>query len=98
MLELLSLRKGWTLTKEQFLNHLYGGMEEPQQKILDVFMCKLRKKLAYASGGKDYIETVWGHGYVLREPGDDNAFKRPRIWTETLGLKITPMLLAPPTS
>jgi two-component system cell cycle response regulator CtrA len=62
MLELLSLRKGWTLTKEQFLNHLYGGMEEPQQKILDVFMCKLRKKLAYASGGKDYIKTVWGHG------------------------------------
>jgi two-component system, cell cycle response regulator CtrA len=73
MLELLSLRKGWTLTKEQFLNHLYGGMEEPQQKILDVFMCKLRKKLAYASGGKDYIETVWGHGYVLREPAEGDV-------------------------
>jgi two-component system, cell cycle response regulator CtrA len=73
MLELLSLRKGRTLTKEQFLNHLYGGMEEPQQKILDVFMCKLRKKLAYASGGKDYIETVWGHGYALHEPGDGDV-------------------------
>ena len=70
MLELLSLRQGRTLTKEQFLNHLYGGMEEPQQKILDVFICKLRKKLSDASGGKDYIETVWGRGYALREPGD----------------------------
>jgi len=64
----LSLRQGRTLTKEQFLNHLYGGMEEPQQKILDVFICKLRKKLSYASGGKGYIETVWGRCYVLREP------------------------------
>jgi two-component system, cell cycle response regulator CtrA len=70
MLELFSLRKGRTLTKEQFLNHLYGGMEEPQQKILDVFICKLRKKLSDASGGKDYIETVWGRGYVLHEPSD----------------------------
>ena len=68
MLELFSLRKGRTITKEQFLNHLYGGMEEPQQKILDVFICKLRKKLSDASGGKDYIETVWGRGYVLHEP------------------------------
>ena len=70
MLELFSLRKGRTITKEQFLNHLYGGMEEPQQKILDVFICKLRKKLSDASGGKDYIETVWGRGYVLHEPSD----------------------------
>src|SRR3974377_184477 len=67
MLELLSLRKGTTLTKEMFLNHLYGGMDEPELKIIDVFICKLRKKLAGASGGKDYIETVWGRGYVLRE-------------------------------
>ena len=66
MLELLSLRKGTTLTKEMFLNHLYGGMDEPEIKIIDVFICKLRKKLANASGGKDYIETVWGRGYVLR--------------------------------
>jgi len=66
MLELLSLRKGKTLTKEMFLNHLYGGLDEPQLKIIDVFICKLRKKLATASGGKDYIETVWGRGYVLR--------------------------------
>ena len=68
MLELLSLRKGTTLTKEMFLNHLYGGMDEPELKIIDVFICKLRKKLDSASGGENYIETVWGRGYVLREP------------------------------
>jgi two-component system cell cycle response regulator CtrA len=68
ILELLSLRKGTTLTKEMFLNHLYGGMDEPEIKIIDVFVCKLRKKLAYASGGDHYIETVWGRGYVLRDP------------------------------
>jgi two-component system, cell cycle response regulator CtrA len=73
MLELLSLRKGTTLTKDMFLNHLYGGMDEPGSKIIDVFMCKLRKKLASASNGKDYIETVWGRGYVLREPTEDEA-------------------------
>lgn len=68
MLELLSLRKGTTLTKEMFLNHLYGGMDEPELKIIDVFICKLRKKLSVASGGENNIETVWGRGYVLREP------------------------------
>jgi two-component system cell cycle response regulator CtrA len=68
MLELLSLRKGTTLTKEMFLNHLYGGMDEPELKIIDVFICKLRKKLDAASDGQNYIETVWGRGYVLREP------------------------------
>ena len=67
MLELLSLRKGTTLTKEMFLNHLYGGMDEPELKIIDVFICKLRKKLATATGGESYIETVWGRGDVLRE-------------------------------
>ena len=70
MFELLSLRKGTTLTKEMFLNHLYGGMDEPELKIIDVFICKLRKKLANASQGRNYIETVWGRGYVLREPSD----------------------------
>jgi len=68
MLELLSLRKGTTLTKEMFLNHLYGGMDEPELKIIDVFICKLRKKLANATDGANYIETVWGRGYVLRDP------------------------------
>jgi len=68
MLELLSLRKGTMVTKEMFLNQLYGGMDEPVIKIIDVFICKLRKKLSAASNGKDYIETVWGQGYTLREP------------------------------
>ncbi|MBO6825253.1 MAG: response regulator transcription factor [Sneathiella sp.] len=70
MLELLSLRKGTTLTKEMFLNHLYGGMDEPELKIIDVFVCKLRKKLASATNGDNYIETVWGRGYVLRDPDE----------------------------
>ena len=73
ILELLALRKGTTLTKEMFLNHLYGGMDEPELKIIDVFICKLRKKLSAATGGENYIETVWGRGYVLREPSDDDA-------------------------
>ncbi len=71
ILELLSLRKGTTLTKEMFLNHLYGGMDEPELKIIDVFVCKLRKKLAAATQGDNYIETVWGRGYVLRDPQED---------------------------
>ena len=71
MLELLSLRKGTTLTKEMFLNHLYGGMDEPELKIIDVFICKLRKKLAAATNGKHHIETVWGRGYVLRDPHEN---------------------------
>ena len=73
MLELLALRKGTTLTKEMFLNHLYGGMDEPELKIIDVFVCKLRKKLSNASQGKNYIETIWGRGYVLH---DDVAERR----------------------
>jgi two-component system cell cycle response regulator CtrA len=73
ILELFSLRKGMTLTKDMFLNHLYGGMDEPEQKIIDVFICKLRKKLASASNGKDYFETVWGRGYRLRDPSEDEA-------------------------
>jgi two-component system cell cycle response regulator CtrA len=73
MLELLSLRKGTTLTKEMFLNHLYGGMDEPELKIIDVFICKLRKKLAAATNGAHYIETVWGRGYVLRDPHESTA-------------------------
>ena len=68
ILELLSLRKGTTLTKAMFLNHLYGGMDVPELKIIDVFVCKLRKKLAAALNGESHIETVWGRGYVLRDP------------------------------
>ncbi len=75
ILELLALRKGTTLTKEMFLNHLYGGMDEPEVKIIDVFICKLRKKIEIAAGGENYIETVWGRGYVLREPPSSEKAK-----------------------
>jgi len=73
ILELLALRKGVVLTKEVFLNHLYGGIDEPEVKIIDVFICKLRKKLATA-GGADLIGTVWGRGYVLREQNERAEF------------------------
>jgi two-component system cell cycle response regulator CtrA len=66
ILELLVLRKGMVLTKEAFLNHLYGGMDEPEMKIIDVFICKLRRKLADA-GADNLIGTVWGRGYMMRD-------------------------------
>jgi two-component system cell cycle response regulator CtrA len=71
ILELLAMRKGTVLTKEMFLNHLYSSMDEPEIKIIDVFVCKLRKKLSEASGGVNYIETVWGRGYMLKEYEND---------------------------
>jgi len=70
ILELLSLRKGMTLTKETFLDHLYGGMDEPEHKIIDVFICKLRKKIAAVAGEPPTIKTVWGRGYTLAEPSE----------------------------
>ena len=79
ILELLSLRKGTTLTKDMFLNHLYGGIDEPELKIIDVFICKLRKKLSTATGGEHYIETVWGRGYVLRDPEEQSAKPKARV-------------------
>ena len=68
IVELLSLRKGVTVTKEMLASHLYGGMGEPGLKVIDVFVCHLRKKLAQATGGKHHIETVWGRGYRMRDP------------------------------
>ena len=84
ILELLAMRKGMVLTKEMFLDHLYGGIDEPEVKIIDVFVCKLRKKLSEASGGVNYIGTIWGRGYILKDneeeesnnyfiPGENNA-------------------------
>jgi len=75
LLELLSLHNGIALTKEVIMNHLYNDMEEPEIKIIDVFVCHLRKKLANASSGKSYIETVWGRGYVWRQPMDERQVK-----------------------
>ncbi len=79
MLEIMALRQGSNITKEMFLNALYGGMDEPEIKIIDVFMCKLRRKLADASGGKNYVDTLWGRGYVLRMPGEVQAFREARV-------------------
>ncbi|WP_341758287.1 response regulator transcription factor CtrA [Candidatus Tisiphia endosymbiont of Ditula angustiorana] len=67
ILELLVLRRGTVLNKEMFLDHLYNSVDEPEIKIIDVFVCKLRKKLADAAGGTNYIDTVWGRGYMLKE-------------------------------
>lgn len=67
-LELFSLRKGRVLTQDTFLDHLYGGIDEPESKTIDVFVCNLRKKLSEATGGETYIETLWGRGYVMRDP------------------------------
>jgi two-component system, cell cycle response regulator CtrA len=66
ILELLVLRKGKLLTKDAFLNHLYNGTDEPERQIIDLYMCRLRKKLAVA-GADNLIDTVWGHGYLLRD-------------------------------
>ncbi len=68
ILELLCQRQGVVLSKGAFLNHLYAGRDEPDQKIIDVFVCKLRRKLTEASGGENYFETVWGRGYMLQKP------------------------------
>lgn len=79
ILELLAMRRGTVLTKEMFLNHLYGGIDEPELKIIDVFVCKLRKKLADASDGTNYIETVWGRGYMLKEyPSEEHITQEER--------------------
>ena len=90
ILELLVLRKGMVLTKEAFLNHLYGGMDEPEMKIIDVFICKLRKKLAQA-GEDNLIGTVWGRGYMMRDPISDASFpsrssdsNSPSIFAQTI--------------
>ena len=67
VLELLFLKQGTILNKTAFLNHLYCGAEEPEMKTIDVIICRLRKKLA-AAGVGTLIDTVWGCGYILREP------------------------------
>jgi len=77
ILELLSLRPGITVTKEMLLGHLYCGKDEPGLKIIDVFVCHLRQKLARATGGKHYIETVWGRGYRFPAPAEMQALHHP---------------------
>jgi two-component system, cell cycle response regulator CtrA len=82
MLEFLSLRKGITVTKEAFIGRLYAGKNPPETKIIDVFICKLRKKLAAAMNGEHYIKTIWAQGYELRDPpegaGEEERHLRPQ--------------------
>lgn len=82
ILELLCLRKGATLTKDMFLNHLYGGIDEPELKIIDVFVCKLRKKLMEALGGECYIETIWGRGYTIKDVDSEQEIKTDEALTK----------------
>ncbi len=86
ILELLVLRKGMVLTKEAFLNHLYGGMDEPEMKIIDVFICKLRKKLAQA-GADNLIGTIWGRGYMMREPNAESPLGIPETAPSAAGAR-----------
>ena len=68
ILLLLSRRKGTIVTREMFLDHLYGGKEKPEFKKVGAFVYGLSKKLAAASGGDHYIRAVRGRGYVLHDP------------------------------
>lgn len=67
LIELLALKQGSTVSKEQFLNHLYGGMDEPELKIIDVFLFRIRDKIKQIAGSTTYIQTVWGRGYILKQ-------------------------------
>lgn len=81
ILELLVLRRGTVLTKDAFLNHLYGGIDEPEMKIIDVFICKLRRKLQQFGAGQ-LIGTVWGRGYVLRDEAKPATTQATALRTE----------------
>lgn len=70
ILELLVLRRNMIMTKEAILAHLYGGLDEPEIKIIDVFICKIRNKLAKA-GMPNVISTVWGRGYTVKDVTPD---------------------------
>jgi two-component system cell cycle response regulator CtrA len=67
VLELLVRRNG-IVEKETFLSHLYSdGRYKPEIRMIDVFISKLRKKLAQA-GAANLITTIRSRGYMLRKP------------------------------
>ena len=68
MFEVLALRKGQTVRRTTMFETLYDGQDDPEEKVIDVFMCKIRKKIAAATYGETYISTAWGDGYKLHEP------------------------------
>src|ERR1700731_4765791 len=84
VLELLALRLGAVVSKQAFMDHIYSGKSAPKPKIIDVFICKLRKKLAGAAGGDRCIESIWGHGYLLRHRVSEVA---ATTWTHRLGVE-----------
>ena len=76
ILQLLVLRRNMVMTKEMILAHLYGGMDQPEIKIIDVFICKIRSKLAKA-GLPTVISTVWGRGYCVKHNGNEGPLTMP---------------------
>jgi two-component system cell cycle response regulator CtrA len=67
ILALLIRRAGTVVTKELIMDNCYGGRDEPDWKIVDIYICRLRKKLR-AVGSSEHIENVWGRGYMLSNP------------------------------
>jgi two-component system cell cycle response regulator CtrA len=58
------LMRGEGATREEILAYLYGTAAQPEQKILDVFICKIRRKFRNL-GAPNAIATQWGRGYRL---------------------------------
>ena len=68
VLELLAFARNNVVTRAMLLKHLYRRADDqPQPKIIDVFISKLRKKLRNASGGAEFIETIPQRGWILRD-------------------------------
>ena len=68
VLELLAFARNNVVTRAMLLKHLYRRADDqPQPKIIDVFISKLRKKLRMASGGAEFIETIPQRGWILRD-------------------------------
>ena len=68
VLELLAFARNNVVTRAMLLKHLYRRADDqPQPKIIDVFISKLRKKLRSASGGAEFIETIPQRGWILRD-------------------------------
>jgi len=75
----LARRPGETRTKQQIMDAIYGGEDEPEMKIIDVLVCKLRRKIIEATGGVDVVQTIWGRGYQFVPDGFQPVY-RPNRW------------------
>ncbi|NRA73270.1 MAG: response regulator transcription factor, partial [Rickettsiales bacterium] len=86
VLETLAVQRETVVTKEALMNNLYKHKQgNPESKIVDVFVCKLRRKLYEASGGKNYIETVWGHGYTFASEQSTQKHLKESLKYEKVG-------------